>query len=65
MKTTQEIETKFKELLEQREKTTNPSAAREMLEQRARALGWVLGLPGLEDDLLLDRDCLLILNCVT
>lgn len=63
MKTEAEVRAKFAELVEQRDKTTQGSSARKMLNERIRALGWVFGHKDVPELLLSDMafglfDCL-------
>lgn len=63
MKTEAEIRAKFAELVEQRDRCTSGSAARTMLNERIRALGWVFGHESVPE-LKLSEEAFLIYDCL-
>lgn len=63
MKTEQEIRETFHEMVVQRDSCTQGSSAHEILNQRLRALAWVIGHP-LVAEILLSEDALDLLDCV-
>jgi hypothetical protein len=63
MKTEQEIKKEFYALAVQRDCCTKGSVAREMLNQRLKALAWVMEHPD-APEILLDEDTRSFLDCV-
>jgi len=59
-----QIVAKFDELVEQRDKAEPYSAARKMLNERVRALGWVLQHPEVSE-LTLTSEAFDIYNCLS
>ena len=63
MKTEQEIRAKFSELVVQRDSCPDPSASRDMLNQRIRGLAWAIDHP-LVREIVLSDDAKTIYDCV-